>query len=225
MMKYANTRCVQPRSMSSTTCVIGASHAKALVENSNFAHSFIAYTSNTISNIAYALEKIGQRKRIERILLFISPLTHRGRKQDNKYNFYRLNTEDVIEKIIHIVASCKRVTSKIAIVEGPPRGLTYPTHPWQQGYNQICYFLQHTSGITIIKWSTIVQAMCELPVGTRHIIESLGFQQYFQSRYMPDKVHCTKTIYIHWGQVICKLIFPKDDWSMGVVPAIGPLLL
>ena len=71
----------------------------------------------------------------------------------------------------------------------------------------------------------MVYNLCELPIETRHIIESLGFQQYFQSRFMPDKVHCTKKVYIHWGQVLCKLIFPKDDWRMGDVSAIGPLLL
>ena len=211
--------------MSSTTCVIGASHAKALVENSNFAHSYIAYNATNYERISKALNKIGQRQTIERILLFISPLTHRGRKRGNKYNLYALNPEEVREKILYIVEACKKVTPKTVIIEGPPRGLTYPTHPWQQSYNQICYFLQNTSGIKIIKWFTIVQAMCELPAGTRYIIESLGFQQYFQSLYMPDSVHCIKEVYIHFGHAICKLTFPKDDWSLGDVSAIGPLLL
>ena len=207
-----------------TTCMMGALHAKALFENSKLAHSLISYNAFNYQLIPTKLAQIKHQVIVEKIVLFISPLTHRGRKQRNTYVFDPLNVDQVTGQIQWIIDQCKKVTSNIIIVEGPPRGQSYLNHSWQKKYNQICYFLQHVSEIKMIKWYQSVQNMCQLPVGTRHVIESPGFQQYFQDKFMPDKVHCTHQVYKIWGNELCKLC-PQDAWVVDDVSPVGPLLL
>ena len=112
---------------STTTCILGTSHAKALFENSKLAHSLISWNANNYRSIPRKLENL--QNRVTKIVLFISPLTHRGKKQGDTYVFDPLNLGHIKVRFIGLLINVRKLLQTLLLWRAHPEvNLTWIIH-------------------------------------------------------------------------------------------------